>query len=60
MQNTSGEITRTLADFRLIFDSALKTAAPDIIKFHNQPTDNLKVSIRDRETTLKFRVAGDV
>lgn len=60
MQHTSGGITGTVADMRLIFGAALKAAASGIIISHNHPSGNLKVSIRDRETTLKFREAGNL
>ena len=60
MQHTSGGITGTVADMRLIYGAALKAAASGIIISHNHPSGNLKVSNRDRETTLKFRDAGDL
>jgi len=60
MQHTTGGITGTVADIRLVYAAALKAAACGIIISHNHPSGNLKVSARDQETTLKFRDAGDL
>jgi len=57
---SSGGITGTIADIRLIFGTALKAAASGIIISHNHPSGNLKVSERDRDTTTKIRDAGDM
>jgi DNA repair protein RadC len=60
MQHTTGGITGTVTDIRLVYAAALKAAACGIIISHNHPSGNLKVSARDQETTLKFRHAGDL
>jgi DNA repair protein RadC len=57
---SSGGITGTVADIRLIFGSALKAAASAIIISHNHPSGNLKISDRDRDVTKKIRDAGDM
>lgn len=60
MHLSTGGITGTVADIRLIFGTALKAAASGIIISHNHPSGNLKVSDRDRDTTTKIRDAGDM
>lgn len=60
MHLSTGGITGTVADIRLIFGTALKAAASCIIISHNHPSGNLKVSERDRDTTTKIRDAGDM
>ena len=60
MHLSSGGITGTVADIRLIFGTALKAAASGIIISHNHPSGNLKVSDRDRDSTTKIRDAGDM
>ncbi len=60
MHLSTGGITGTVADIRLIFGTALKAAASGIIISHNHPSGNLKVSERDRDTTTKIRDAGDI
>jgi DNA repair protein RadC len=57
---SSGGITGTVADIRLIFGTALKAAASGIIISHNHPSGNLKVSDRDKNTTANIRDAGDM
>ena len=56
---SSGGITGTIADIRLIFGTALKAAASSIIISHNHPSGQLKPSERDRDVTIKIRDAGD-
>ncbi len=60
MHLSTGGITGTVADIRLIYGTALKAAASGIIISHNHPSGNLKVSERDRDTTTKIRDAGDM
>ncbi len=57
---SSGGITGTVADVRLIFGTALKCAASGIIISHNHPSGNLKASHRDKEITQKIRDAGNM
>lgn len=57
---SSGGITGTIADVRLIFGTALKAAASGIIISHNHPSGQLKPSVKDKEITTKIRDAGDL
>ncbi len=60
MHLSTGGITGTVADIRLIFGTALKAAACGIIISHNHPSGNLKISERDKDITTKIRDAGDM
>lgn len=55
---SSGGITGTVADPKLIFMAALKASACGIIISHNHPSGNLKPSRPDEELTKKIREAG--
>ena len=55
---SSGGITGTVADPRLIFAAALKANAVSIILAHNHPSGNLKPSRADEDLTMKFKEAG--
>jgi DNA repair protein RadC len=57
---SSGGITGTIADIRLIFGTALKAAASGLVISHNHPSGNLKPSDRDVEITKKIKDAGDM
>ena len=57
-QASSGGITGTVADPRLIFTAALKANAVSIILAHNHPSGNLKPSRADEELTNKIKQAG--
>ena len=57
-QVSSGGITGTVADPRLIFGAALKASACSIILSHSHPSGNLKPSDADEVLTNKFRQAG--
>jgi DNA repair protein RadC len=57
---SSGGITGTVADVRLIFGTALKAAASGIIISHNHPSGQLKPSQLDKNVTTKIREAGDM
>lgn len=56
---SSGGITGTVADARLIFATALKCNAVSIILAHNHPSGNPKPSRADEDLTLKIKQAGD-
>lgn len=58
--HSSGGLTGTIADVRLIFGTALKTAASGIIISHNHPSGQLKPSAKDKELTKRIRDAGDL
>ena len=55
---SSGGITGTIADPRLIFTAALKANTVSIILAHNHPSGNLKPSRADEELTSKIKEAG--
>lgn len=55
---SSGGITGTIADPRLIFTAALKTNAVSLILCHNHPSGSLKPSKADEELTQKIIAAG--
>ena len=57
---SSGGLTGTIADIRLIFGTALKAAASSIVISHNHPSGQLKPSDRDRDNTTKISSAGDM
>jgi DNA repair protein RadC len=55
---STGGITGTVADPRLIFIAALKIAASGIILAHNHPSGGLNPSRADIELTEKIKMAG--
>ncbi|MEJ7737025.1 MAG: JAB domain-containing protein [Chitinophagaceae bacterium] len=55
---STGGITGTVADPRLIFTAALKTNAVSLVLSHNHPSGNLKPSRADEELTSKIKQAG--
>jgi DNA repair protein RadC len=55
---SSGGITGTVADPRLIFSAALKASACNIMLAHSHPSGNLKPSRSDIELTNKIKSAG--
>jgi DNA repair protein RadC len=55
---SSGGITGTVADPRLILAAAIKSLAVSIILSHNHPSGNLKPSRADEELTQKIKVAA--
>jgi DNA repair protein RadC len=55
---SSGGITGTVADPRIIFTAALKLNAVGILLCHNHPSGNLKPSRADEELTQKMKGAG--
>ena len=55
---SSGGITGTVADPRLILAAALKSLAVAIVLGHNHPGGNLKPSSADRELTAKIKEAA--
>ena len=56
---SSGGITGTVADPRIILAIALKLAAVNIILAHNHPSGHLKPSRADEELTQKIKEAGN-
>jgi DNA repair protein RadC len=55
---STGGITGTVADVRLVMTAALKANAVAIILSHNHPSGNLKPSKADEELTRKIKTAG--
>lgn len=55
---STGGITGTVADIKLIFAAALKVCACSIIISHNHPSGNLQPSRQDEELTRKIKEAG--
>jgi len=55
---SSGGITGTVADPRLILAAALKVAACSIMLAHNHPSTSLKPSKADEELTSKIKYAA--
>jgi DNA repair protein RadC len=57
---STGGISGTVADPRVIFVAALKANCCAIIVTHNHPSGNLKPSKQDEELTQKIRQAGQL
>lgn len=55
---SSGGISGTVVDIRLLMVTALKSTATGIIVFHNHPSGNLKPSSEDRKLTQKIHEAA--
>jgi DNA repair protein RadC len=55
---STGGVTGTVADPKLVFIAALKGNACNIILSHNHPSGNLKPSRADEELTKKIATAG--
>lgn len=56
---SSGGITRTLVDVRMIFAIALKTGCVGIVIAHNHPSGTLQPSESDKAITKKIKIAGE-
>jgi DNA repair protein RadC len=59
-QVSSGGITGTVVDPRLVFQSALKANATSIIIAHNHPSGQLTASQADKDLTKKLKDGGAV
>ncbi len=55
---STGGMTATVVDPKIVFIAALKSGACNIILCHNHPSGNLKPSKADEELTLKLKEAG--
>ena len=55
---STGGLTGTVADPRLILAAAIKSLAVSIVLSHNHPSGNLKPSKADEELTQKVKVAA--
>ncbi len=57
---STGGVTGTVADPKLIFVAALKANACSIVISHNHPSGNLKPSQADEQLTQKIKQAGQL
>lgn len=57
---STGGISATIVDVRLIFQAALGCNATNIILAHNHPSGNLEYSDADKSLTEKVKKAGDI
>jgi DNA repair protein RadC len=57
---SSGGITGTVADLRLLFGVALQSLATSVIIAHNHPSGNLSPSQADIALTKKIKEAGEI
>ncbi|WP_433835670.1 JAB domain-containing protein [Flavobacterium anhuiense] len=57
---SSGGITGTIVDLRMIFSAALKANATNIMIAHNHPSGNTNPSEADKHMTAKIRQAGEL
>lgn len=57
---STGGMTGTVADPKLIFAAALKANACALILSHNHPSGNVKPSKADEELTTKIKNAGNL
>src|SRR5258706_14568085 len=57
---STGGVSGTVADPKLIFIAALKANATGIIISHNHPSGNLKPSQADEQLTQKIKYAGQL
>ena len=55
---STGGVTGTVADPRLVFAAALKLNACSLILCHNHPSGSLQPSRADEELTMKIKNAG--
>lgn len=57
---STGTITSTTVDLRILFGLACKSLATSIIVSHNHPSGNTKPSKEDIELTHKIKHAGEI
>ena len=57
---SSGGITATLVDIRILFAVVLKSLTTGIILAHNHPSGNLTPSTADKNLTRKIKQAGEL
>lgn len=57
---STGGISGTVADLRVIFAAALKANCCGIVISHNHPSGNLKPSRQDEALTQKIKQAGEL
>ncbi len=59
-QISAGGLCGTIADVRMIMQTALKSSACSLVISHNHPSGNLIPSEADKDLTKKIREAGKV
>lgn len=59
-QASTGGLTGTLVDIRLLFAVALKTVSANLILAHNHPSGNQKPSSADEKLTKKIQKAAEL
>lgn len=59
-QISVGGLTGTIADVRMIMQTALKSNSASIILSHCHPSGNLEPSVADKDLTKKIQEAGRV
>lgn len=57
---SSGGLSGTVADSRMILKNAIERLASSIILVHNHPSGNLTPSAADRHLTEKIKVSGEI
>jgi DNA repair protein RadC len=57
---STGGVSGTVADPKIIFVAALKANCSSIVISHNHPSGNLKPSRQDEELTQKIKQAGQL
>lgn len=57
---SSGGVSGTVADPKLIFSAALKANASSLILSHNHPSGNTRPSDADRQLTRRIKMAGEL
>ena len=57
---SSGGLTGTIVDARILFSIALKTLSSGIILSHNHPSGNLKPSSQDVSLTHRLKIFGSL
>lgn len=55
---STGGITSTIVDLRLLFTAALKANATALIMLHNHPSGKTRPSAADKRITKKVKEAG--
>ncbi|GAB3271516.1 DNA repair protein RadC [Larkinella harenae] len=60
VQISSGGVSGTVADPKLIFKHAIDQLASSVILIHNHPSGNLTASQADRDLTRKLKEAGKI
>lgn len=56
---SSGGMTATIVDVRMVFTLALNCCATSIILAHNHPSGKLMASDADKDVTRKIKTAGE-